>query len=132
MFESRLLEPRHQCREVVFDLERNMRPSRRAVVRILAQVDLLTVLTLEPPGLTRKLVCHLWGRGHPPVAEDLQKEYLFSLRPPKGHPEVDMMQAQHVGSLQAARGTSVKHHPMRSTARNRASHCPGDPDTLWA
>jgi hypothetical protein len=95
MFESGLLQPRLQGREVAFDLDRHMCPGRRAVVGILTQVDLLAVLALEPPDLE----CELRWRDHAPVAEDLQEEYLLGLRPSNGHPEVHVMKAQHAGSL---------------------------------
>jgi hypothetical protein len=95
VLESRLLQPRFQRREVAFDLDRHMCPGRWAVFGILAQVDLLAVLALEPPGLARELR----GGGHTPVAEDLQEEFLLGLRPPNRHPEVHVMQDQHAGSL---------------------------------
>jgi hypothetical protein len=79
-----------------------MGPSRRAVVRILAEVDLFPIFALEPPGQARELVSEVGGRRHPPVAEDVEQKFLFGLRPTEGHPEVDMMQTQHVGSLQEA------------------------------
>jgi hypothetical protein len=91
VLESRLLQPRLQGREVAFDFDRNMCPRRRAVVGILAEVDLLAVLALEPPGLKREL----WGRDYPPVAEDFQEECLLALRPSNRHPEVHVMQARH-------------------------------------
>jgi hypothetical protein len=104
VFDPSALEPLHEGWKFVVDLHCDMRPSRRAMVRILAEVDLLPVLALEPSGLAREPGCELRGSWHPPIAEDVQKEVLLGVRPSNGHSEVHMMQAQHACSLQAACG----------------------------
>ena len=62
MFDACPLEPFHEGGELVLDLHCDMRPSSRAMVRILAEVDLLPILALEPPGLACELRCKLGGR----------------------------------------------------------------------
>ena len=91
VFYSGLLQPHFQRREVSFDFDRHVCPCCRAMVGILAQVDLLAIPALEPPSLARELL----GCDDAAIAEDPEEESLFGLRSSNGHSEVHVMKPQH-------------------------------------
>ena len=87
----------------------------RAVLRVLAEVDLLAILALEPPG-TSNQVC--W-RYHSSVAENIDQEARLGVHTSDGHPKIHMMEADHVRTLTPA---------MRTDPASRAGELarPGD------
>lgn len=95
MLEACLLQLHFEGREIVSDLNRNMRPGCWAVLGILAQVDLFAIFTLEPSGDAGQLR----RRGHPPVSEDFNEEGFLGFRSANGHPEVHVMEPKHSRNL---------------------------------
>lgn len=93
--ESRLLKPLLETPQFVPNLDCDVRPGRRTVIGILAQVYLLAILALEPPGYPGQL---RWWHD-PSVSEYLEKKGFLGLRPSNRHPKVDVMKAQHARSV---------------------------------
>jgi hypothetical protein len=97
VLEPDLLKPFLQRAERVAELERDVGSGRGVVVRILAEVDLCTVLALEPQGGG-------WrprGQLHRPVAEEVGEEGGLGVRSIDRNAEVDVVKAQHKAMVPA-------------------------------
>jgi hypothetical protein len=112
---SRPPKPRLESCEVLSDLDRHMRSRGGTVIGILAQMDLLAVVALEPPGYAGQLR----RRDNPPVSEDLEEEGFLRLHPSNRHTEVDVMKAQHArivpggGQARSIDWVSIRGGPVR-------------------
>lgn len=95
---ARPLQPAFEPVQLVPELNGHVSPRCRPVLRVLAQVDLLAVFTLEPAGAAGEV---RWWH-HPPVAQHLEQKRLLGLRPTDGDTEVHMMEPWHITKLPRA------------------------------
>jgi len=91
------------CRQIVAQLDSNVRPRRRAMIRILAQVDLLAVRALEPPRRGWVIGSQLDAA----VLEKVDQERYFGLGSTDRDTQVHVMEANHVGKSTPKAGQEV-------------------------